>query len=268
MNRVLLKTLFETFYADKNCMPSLLTNNIFLKLLWQSDWLSQSLFWLLMAMSVGCWWVFIYKLYGFAAKQAQAESTLARLQSITTLEELTRLATALKATVTGALLDAGLTAVRKTKAHQEKAGNFLMQHEQEYLALSIDEAFMAVMKHETSNMAMLKLSAETGTLLGLFGTVWGLIHAFNKISDKQIADIPTVAPGIAEALIITFTGLFVAIPALVMYHLLTHKIAELEETLRAIADRSEWIINASQATTSLPQGIRIVHETPLSQNTQ
>jgi len=73
-------------------------------------------------------------------------------------------------------------------------------------------------------------------LLGLFGTVWGLIHAFMRISEKQSADIATVAPGIAEALITTLAGLMVAIPAVVMLCYLQSQVRALEYYALRLAD--------------------------------
>ena len=80
------------------------------------------------------------------------------------------------------------------------------------------------MRTEESYLPFLFTSASVSPLLGLFGTVWGLVHAFIRISEKQSADITTVAPGIAEALITTLAGLLVAVPALVMYHYLIAQI--------------------------------------------
>lgn len=54
--------------------------------------------------------------------------------------------------------------------------------------------------------------------IGLFGTVWGIMHAFIGLSSVQQATLATVAPGIAEALIATAMGLFAAIPAVVAYN--------------------------------------------------
>jgi biopolymer transport protein TolQ len=54
--------------------------------------------------------------------------------------------------------------------------------------------------------------------IGLFGTVWGIMHAFVGLSNVQQATLATVAPGIAEALIATAIGLFAAIPAVVAYN--------------------------------------------------
>ncbi|AOV17856.1 protein TolQ [Acidihalobacter aeolianus] len=54
--------------------------------------------------------------------------------------------------------------------------------------------------------------------VGLFGTVWGIMHAFMALGDVQQASLAMVAPGIAEALIATAMGLFAAIPAVVAYN--------------------------------------------------
>jgi biopolymer transport protein TolQ len=54
--------------------------------------------------------------------------------------------------------------------------------------------------------------------IGLFGTVWGIMHAFTGLSNLQQTTLATVAPGIAEALVATAIGLFAAIPAVLAYN--------------------------------------------------
>jgi biopolymer transport protein TolQ len=54
--------------------------------------------------------------------------------------------------------------------------------------------------------------------VGLFGTVWGIMHAFTGLANVQQATLASVAPGIAEALVATAIGLFAAIPAVVAYN--------------------------------------------------
>ncbi|MEY3969647.1 MAG: Protein tolQ, essential component of the Tol-Pal system [Pseudomonadota bacterium] len=54
--------------------------------------------------------------------------------------------------------------------------------------------------------------------IGLFGTVWGIMHAFTGLANVQQATLASVAPGIAEALVATAIGLFAAIPAVVAYN--------------------------------------------------
>ncbi|SEP61796.1 biopolymer transport protein TolQ [Ectothiorhodospira magna] len=59
---------------------------------------------------------------------------------------------------------------------------------------------------------------STSPYIGLFGTVWGIMHAFMGLSGAQQATLAMVAPGIAEALIATALGLFAAIPAVIAYN--------------------------------------------------
>ncbi len=63
--------------------------------------------------------------------------------------------------------------------------------------------------------------------VGLFGTVWGIMHAFTGLSSLEQATLASVAPGIAEALIATAIGLFAAIPAVVAYNRFAHDIDRL-----------------------------------------
>ena len=62
---------------------------------------------------------------------------------------------------------------------------------------------------------------------GLFGTVWGIMHAFTGLASLDNATLASVAPGIAEALIATAIGLFAAIPAVVAYNRFAHDIDRL-----------------------------------------
>ena len=59
---------------------------------------------------------------------------------------------------------------------------------------------------------------STSPYIGLFGTVWGIMHAFLGLAGAQQATLQMVAPGIAEALIATALGLFAAIPAVIAYN--------------------------------------------------
>jgi len=66
--------------------------------------------------------------------------------------------------------------------------------------------------------------ASATPFIGLFGTVWGIMSSFQQIGIQMNANLATVAPGIAEALIATALGLFAAIPAVIFYNLLLNKL--------------------------------------------
>ena len=69
-----------------------------------------------------------------------------------------------------------------------------------------------------SNLSFLASVGSVSPYVGLFGTVWGIMHAFVGLSNLQQVTLASVAPGIAEALVATAIGLFAAIPAVVAYN--------------------------------------------------
>ena len=69
-----------------------------------------------------------------------------------------------------------------------------------------------------SRLSFLATVGSVSPYVGLFGTVWGIMHAFTGLSNLQQVTLATVAPGIAEALVATAIGLFAAIPAVIAYN--------------------------------------------------
>ncbi|MGE0873261.1 MAG: protein TolQ [Burkholderiales bacterium] len=83
------------------------------------------------------------------------------------------------------------------------------------------------MDHLERHLAFLASTGSVSPYVGLFGTVWGIMHAFRGLANVQQATLAQVAPGIAEALIATALGLFAAIPAVVAYNRFSHDIDRL-----------------------------------------
>ena len=77
-------------------------------------------------------------------------------------------------------------------------------------------------------LATLATIGSTSPYVGLFGTVWGIMHAFIGLANVQSATLAVVAPPIAEALIATAMGLFAAIPAVIAYNRYADKVVRLE----------------------------------------
>jgi len=76
------------------------------------------------------------------------------------------------------------------------------------------------------NMNWLATTATVSPFIGLFGTVWGIIDAFQQLGTAGSASLRAVAPGISEALITTALGLAAAIPAAIFYNLFGTAIKE------------------------------------------
>ncbi len=89
--------------------------------------------------------------------------------------------------------------------------------------------------HEISNMEkrliILSTTVSVSPFLGLLGTVWGIMNAFLSIGITGSADLASVGPGIAEALITTAAGLGVAIPALIAYNFFIDTVRQMDDKL-------------------------------------
>jgi biopolymer transport protein TolQ len=88
-----------------------------------------------------------------------------------------------------------------------------------------------------AHMHLLASITAVAPLLGLLGTVWGLMDAFGAVALEQNASIQTLAPGVSGALLTTVVGLCVAIPSTLGYNLLTGKIKHMEANLQDFATR-------------------------------
>ena len=92
------------------------------------------------------------------------------------------------------------------------------------IGLALSKAVNAEIARLSRRLDFLATTGSTTPFIGLFGTVWGIMHSFSAIGVQGSASIGGVAPGIAEALIATAAGLFAAIPAVVFYNYLSDKI--------------------------------------------
>jgi biopolymer transport protein TolQ len=223
-----------------------MTGNFFGNSLWslvkQSDVVTKFILLILLFMSIFCWAVFLYKVILFRIKRRQLEDAIASLKRVTSLEGLVTAASRFADTVPGYLMSKCLVDFKHALNKPEATGTiFLSEKTFERLQVSIDATVMELVAIEESYAPMLSISAAISPLLGLFGTIWGLVHAFVRIGELQTADIATVAPGIAEALITTLAGLIVAIPALAMYHYVVNKVRIIERLLFVCSDQVSMI---------------------------
>ena len=79
-------------------------------------------------------------------------------------------------------------------------------------------SYQREMDEVESNLSFLASVGSVSPYVGLFGTVWGMMHSFTGLASLAQVTLATVAPGIAEALVATAIGLFAAIPAVVAYN--------------------------------------------------
>ncbi len=94
-----------------------------------------------------------------------------------------------------------------------------------------------------SGISFLATTSSAAPFIGLFGTIWGILHAFWKIGRTGASSIAIIGPHIAEALISTALGLAAAIPAVIFYNYYTRRIRLLSKDLYDFADDLNERIN-------------------------
>jgi biopolymer transport protein TolQ len=99
-----------------------------------------------------------------------------------------------------------------------------------------------------ANLSFLATVGSVSPYVGLFGTVWGIMHAFVGLANLQQVSLATVAPGIAEALVATAIGLFAAIPAVIAYNRFARDIDRIAIQMETFIEEFSNILqrNASQ----------------------
>ena len=99
-----------------------------------------------------------------------------------------------------------------------KTSNEITELDLEGINRSMRVAIASDEEQMNQNLSFLANVGSVSPYIGLFGTVWGIMTAFQGLSDATQATINAVAPGISEALVATALGLFAAIPAVVAYN--------------------------------------------------
>ncbi len=206
----------------------------------QADPISKLVLLILFLMSVLCWTVFLCKFILLCLRRRTIKRMRRLLRSVSSIDDLVVIAAQFPGTVPGRLLSHSLVTLDMVLKRQQKPA-----HSWDVVQYHIDQMVDLLVTNEESYLSVLSTNAAVAPLLGLFGTVWGLVHAFIRISEKQSADITVVAPGIAEALLTTLAGLMVAIPALIMYNFLVVRVRKVESQIVQLADQISLIMNQS-----------------------
>jgi biopolymer transport protein TolQ len=204
----------------------------------QSDFMIKGILIALLVASVACWALIFYKWNLFNLKDTQLRETSKKIRRVTTRQELLHLTNEEAHTLSGLVL---LEYVQEMQTIIQKKGK-LSDRDIDYLDAKRFSVIDSLVYEEESYLSVLSVAAASGPLVGLFGTVWGLTNSFISISEKQSADIVTIAPGMAEALMTTMAGLMIAIPMLVMFHYLNGRVRHIEHALGYLSDQIHNVV--------------------------
>lgn len=112
----------------------------------------------------------------------------------------------------------------RLKKGAESRSDALSLKSMEHVKRSVESAVAREALRLESGLIMLAIAVSGAPFLGLLGTVWGVMITFADVGDKGTADLATMAPGVAAALVTTVAGLLVALPSMFGYNWLVHNL--------------------------------------------
>ncbi|MFD1508750.1 protein TolQ [Lacimonas salitolerans] len=127
------------------------------------------------------------------------------------------------------------------RSHRQDGG--LIAGAQARIDRSMDVAIAKEAEKLQSGLSILATVGSVTPFVGLFGTVWGIMHSFIGIAEQQNTSLAVVAPGIAEALLATGLGLLAAIPAVIFYNKLSADSDRIVASYEAFADEFATILS-------------------------
>ncbi|OOG55308.1 protein TolQ [Polaromonas sp. C04] len=187
-----------------------------------ASWVVQLVMLLLVCVSVASWAAIFRKIFALKRVNALNDEFERDFWSGTSLNDLFASA-AQNAKHSGPLeriFASGMREYQKLRERRITDAGALMDGARRAMRASFQRELDAV----EVNLSFLASVGSVSPYLGLFGTVWGIMHAFIGLAGLQQVTLATVAPGIAEALVATAIGLFAAIPAVVAYNRFAHDI--------------------------------------------
>ena len=201
---------------------------------------------LLVGISVASWAAIFRKFFALKRMRALNDEFEREFWSGTSLNELFS-AAAQNAKLSGPMeriFASGMREYQKLRErHVADAGTLL-----DGARRAMRASFQRELDVAESNLSFLATVGSVSPYVGLFGTVWGIMHAFTGLAALAQVTLATVAPGIAEALVATALGLFAALPAEVSYHRFAREIDKIAIALETFIEEFSNILQRNLST--------------------
>lgn len=212
----------------------------------------------LMAASLWSWTVIIDKLFRFSALAKQANAFEDQVNSGRALEDVAAEYGDRPKQALPRMLSTALKEWREARKNG-MAGPGAEAHAAMLIA-RIDRMLDSIIARESrrveEGLGSLAIVATASPFIGLFGTVWGIMHAFQAIAAQKNTNLAIVAPSIAEALFTTAVGLMAAIPAYIAYNKFSTDAASFSGRLEGFADDLATAVGRRLAGSVSPIGER------------
>src|SRR5689334_11209372 len=183
---------------------------------------------LLMLMSLISWYVIGTKSLYLSRAAGRSNRFLDAFWKTSRLDDVWKLSEDMGPSPISEVFRAGYVELAKLRRRRNEQGQEAAAETHvgdiESVERSLSRARTTAVTEMESKVPFLATTASAAPFIGLFGTVWGIMNSFRNIGAKGAANLTTVAPGIAEALVATAIGLVAAIPAVMAYNYFSRRI--------------------------------------------
>ena len=202
----------------------------------RSGWVARSILVLLGIFSIITWAVIFNRLYYLRKAAKQSRLFFRKYTGMKAITEIETAGALLLKSPMGQLGVKGVSEYRRILEDSSSHGgirdwSFFLQNQFAITLERIDTLFSELSRKLDTGIILLAISSSVCPFLGLLGTVWGIMDSFYEIGNQGSASLPVVAPGIAEALVVTLVGLAVAIPAVLFYNYFVHQVDRVENEM-------------------------------------
>jgi len=216
------------------------------QLLLNASWVVQAVVLILMMVSVMSWAAIFRKLLSLKGVKKLNEEFEREFWSGKSLNEMSAGAQQ-NVKMSGPMeriFASGMREYQKLRERRITDSGLLMDGARRAMRASLQREMDAI----ESNLSMLASVGSVSPYVGLFGTVWGIMHAFTGLAALQQVTLAKVAPGIAEALVATAIGLFAAIPAVLAFNRFSRDIDRVANKLETFIEEFSNILQRNVGT--------------------
>lgn len=206
-----------------------------------SDIIGKSVMLMLLIASIWSWAIILDKIFKLAQVQRRMKSFENVFWSGGVLEQLYE---SIKRSVNNPLALIFVSAMDECKSLSTKGlSDALKNNHKERITGAMYLAQNREVEKLEKNLSFLATVGSSAPFVGLFGTVWGIMHSFQSIATSKNTSLAVVAPGIAEALLATAIGLFAAIPAVIFYNYLISRITLINNKIEDFSSELNSILS-------------------------
>jgi len=225
----------DALYASL-AAPAQAQNMDILSLVLQTSGMVMGVLILLIFFSLVSWYIIGYKFFYLYKAHAESETFLEEFWQSKRLDDIYQVAEGLKRSPISQVFKAGYVELSKIKSEEGAGSQSTLLGDMQSIERALSRAETSELTHLESMVPFLATTGSAAPFVGLFGTVWGIMNSFRSIGEQGAANLATVAPGIAEALIATAIGLMAAIPAVVAYNYFVRKIKVLHSEMETFSN--------------------------------